>query len=230
MKQENSTSQDPANFAPFEVTNPKAAAYLSDPHKAVYLYPFIGCERSASQVAQAYSADFKAYLYQIERMLRLGLLLHTRSESRKGSPIKYYRAVSDSFFVPFEATQLENLEAMLDVWSQSLQPVFLKSFIQGLYSHQDKWGVRIAREADGLLRIAPANHAGAAFNSLEPEAPVLLEGWFTDLRLDKNDAKAFQHELVSLYLKYLGREGADRYIIRVALAPMPDEGELPPAW
>lgn len=67
-------------------------------------------------------------------MLKLGLLLHTRTESRKGSPIKYYRAVSDSFFVALNATPLESLENMLDAWSQSLQPLFLKSFIAALES------------------------------------------------------------------------------------------------
>ncbi len=225
MKAINSTS-----YAPLEIDNVKAAAYLCDPHKAVFLYPFIGCERSAAEVARAYNADFKAYLFQIERMQQLGLLQHTQTKSRKGSPVKYYRAVSDSFFVPFKVTQLENLEAMLDAWSQSLQPVFLKSFIHGLYSTQANWGVRIARESNGQLSIAAANQADRAYNMLEPTAPAMLEGWFTDLRLDPEDAKALQHELVALYLRYLGRNGAQRYIIRVALAPMQDKTELPPAW
>jgi hypothetical protein len=33
-----------------------------------------------------------------------------------------------------------------------------------------------------------------------------------------------------LYLRYLGRGGTQRYIIRMALAPMTSEDELPPAW
>ncbi len=225
MKQQNSTS-----FAPLEISNPKAAAYLSNPHKAVYLYPFIGKERSASEVAKEYMADLKAYLYQIERLLKLGLLRHTRTQTRKGSPIKYYRAVSDSFFVPLQATPLENMESLLDAWSQSLQPVFLKSFIAALESTSQRWGVRISREANGQLLISPASNAISPFNPLVTDVPAILEGWFTDLRLDHSDAKALQHELVALYLRYLGRGGAQRYIIRVALAPMTSEDELPPAW
>ncbi len=225
MKPQNSTS-----FAPLEITDPKAAAYLSNPSKAVFLYPFIGRERSASEVAREYMADLKAYLYQIERMLKLGLLLHTRKETRKGSPIKYYRAVSDSFFVALNATPLESLENMVDAWSQSLQPLFLTSFVAALEATGQRWGVRIAREENGQLLISPASGPEKAYNPLEADAPAVLEGWFTDLRLDHVDAKALQHELVALYLRYLGRSGAQRYIIRMSLAPMTSEDELPPAW
>jgi hypothetical protein len=225
MKPQNSTS-----FVPIEITNPKAAAYLSNPAKAVFLYPFIGRERSASEVAREYKIDLKAYLYQIKRMLKLKLLLHTREETRKGSPIKYYRAVSDSFFVALNATPLESLEKMVDAWSQSLQPLFLTSFVAALEATRQRWGVRIAREPNGQLLISPASSATTAYNPLELDAPAVLEGWFTDLRLDHADAKAMQHELLALYLGYVGRSGAQRYIIRMALAPMTSEDELPPAW
>jgi hypothetical protein len=225
MKPQNSTS-----FAPLEITNPKAAAYLCHPGKAVFLYPFIGREHSASEVAREYKIDLKAYLYQIEQMQKLNLLRHTRTQTRKGNPIKYYRAVSDSFFVPLKATPLESLENMVDAWSQSLQPLFLSSFVAALEATGQRWGVRIAREENGQLLISPASSPATAYNPLELDAPAVLEGWFTDLRLDPADAKAMQHELVALYLRYLGRGGTQRYIIRMALAPMTNEDDLPPAW
>ena len=89
--------------------------------------------------------------------------------------------------------------------------------------------MRIAREESGQLLISPASNATSPFNPLEQDVPAIFEGWFTDLRLDHGDAKALQHELVELYLRYLGRGGKHRYIIRVALAPMTSEDELPPA-
>jgi hypothetical protein len=217
------------NSTSLTITNPEAAAYLSNPHRAVFLYPFIGKERSASQVALEYRADLRAYLYQIGRMQRLGLLQHTRTEKRKGSPVKHYRASADAFFVPLSATKLEGLEAMVDAWSQSLQPVFLKSFIAALQATDHNWGVRIARDALGRLEIAPATNPETGLDLLAPEVPVILEGWFTDLHLDHADAKALQHDLLQLYFRYAGKVGAQRYIIRMAIAPMGKE-ELPPAW
>jgi hypothetical protein len=117
----------------------------------------------------------------------------------------------------------------VDAWSQSLQPVFLKSFIAALHATDHNWGVRIARDTFGRLQIAPATNPEAALDLLASDVPVMLEGWFTDLHLDHADAKAFQHELVQLYLRYLGKSGAQRYIIRMAIAPMGKE-ELPPVW
>jgi hypothetical protein len=213
------------NSTSLTITDPEAAAYLSNPHRAV----FFSKERSAGEVALEYRYDLRAYLYQIQRMQRLGLLLHSRTEQRKGSPIKFYRAAADAFFVPLSSTKLESLEAMVDAWSQSLQPVFLKSFIAALHRTDDNWGVRIARDAFGRLQIAPATNPETPLDLLAADVPVILEGWFTDLHLDHTDAKALQHELLQLYFRYAGKAGAQRYIIRMAIAPM-DKEELPPAW
>lgn len=212
------------------VTDPKAAAYLADPHHAVYLYPFIGRERTASDVARVYKISIKTLLYQINRLIELGLLRVTRLEARRGNPIKHYRAVADAFFVPHEATDNETLEMMVDQWSQSLQPLYLRAFAHALGGVSPGWGVRISRDGTGLLRISPAMKPEEDWNTFEPDAPLLMEGWLTDLHLDFEDAKALQLELVEMYLKYAAKRGAQRYIVRIAAAPMPENDELPPAW
>ena len=212
------------------VTDPQAAAYLANPHRAVFLYPFIGRERTASEVARTYKVDIKRLLFQIRRMTTLGLLTVTRTESRRGSPVKHYRATADAFFVPLEVTGEETLEAMVNHWSMSLQPLFLQSYARAVAQVSSGWGVRISRDPQGLLHISPAISPEADWNSFEPQAPMVMEGWLTDLRLDFEDAKAFQYELGALYLKYVGRNGATRYIARMAIAPMADSDEIPPAW
>jgi hypothetical protein len=91
----------------------------------------------------------------------------------------------------------------------------------------------------------PAVHSGATVSQrsvqlisdvgpqsthVTPFAAVAFAGRSCDdLRLDDADAKQFQQELATLYMKYLGREGAHRYLVRMALAPM-TEGELPAKW
>ena len=212
------------------VTDPKAAAYLAEPGRSVFLYPFIGRERSASDVAREYKISIKTVLYQINRLMELDLLRLTRIEPRQGSPIKHYRAVADAFFVPLEATNFETVENMVNQWSQSLQPVYLRAFARVISSLSDTCGVRISRDATGLLRISPAIRPEEDWDTFVPTAPVLMEGWFTNLHLDFEDAKAFQYELAGLYLKYAEMKGAQRYIVRIAMAPMPENDELPPAW
>jgi Helix-turn-helix domain len=222
---------DAEDFKPHTtVTDPQAAAYLANPHRAVFLYPFIGRERTASDVARTYKISVKTLLYQINRLIELGLLRVTRLETRRGSPIKHYRAVADAFFVPHEATDNETLEMMVNQWSQSLQPLYLRSFAHALSRVSPDWGVRISRDASGLLHIAPAVRPDEDWNTFEPDAPMLMEGWSTDLHLDFEDAKALQLELAEMYFKYAMKKGAQRYIVRIAAAPMPENDELPPAW
>ncbi len=208
----------------------KAAAIISDPFRAVFVYAFIGRERSASDVARELGVKLSTLLYQIRCAMDAGLLRVARVERRGGSSIKYYRATANAFFVPLEHTDADSLEVLLNRWNQSLQATYLRGFTQALLGVSPRWGVRVSRGADGRLMIAPATCPECDWDFFAPDSPVLLEGWFTDLRLNLADAKAFQAELVGLYLKYLGREGAQRYIVKVALAPMADAQELPPQW
>jgi hypothetical protein len=80
------------------------------------------------------------------------------------------------------------------------------------------------------LRIGPAVDAQLPYDYLQPEAPAILEGWLTDLWLDDADAKQLQTELDQLYRKYRGRAGARRYLMRIALAPLADQVNIPERW
>jgi hypothetical protein len=224
-------SSDPHEILSTTTLRGEAAMLLSDPNKAIYLYPFIGKERTAGDVARAYGWTIGRLLYQIKRFTRLGLLRVTRVEARDGSPLKYYRSTADAFFVPLEATNQASIEEFVNRWALSLHPLYLRSYARALSDHAPRWGVRISRNAsNGRLTIMPATGEERDWDVFAPDSPVLLEGWWTDLRLDLADAKEMQSELIALYIKYFGREGAQRYLIRIALAPMIDAQELPPEW
>jgi predicted transcriptional regulator len=224
------SSNQSHEVSPHATVTGEGAAILSDPYRAVYVYAFIGQERTATAVAQELNIKLSTLLYQIKCLIRAGLIRVTRLERRGGSSIKYYRATADAFYVPLEHTTAESLEVLINRWNQSLQAVYLKGFAHALLSASPQWGLRISRSAAGQLMISPATTPERDWDFFAPESPVLLEGWFTDLRLNLADAKAFQADLIGLYLKYLGREGAQRYIIKVAVAPMADAQEIPPQW
>ncbi len=229
MKQRNSTSAIAVQPS-LTVDDADAADYLSNPFKAVFIYPFIGRARSASEVAAEHGVKLNAMAYRIERLQQLGLLQPAGSQRQRGRAVQLYRATADAFFVPLASTSLENLESMIDQWSQSLQPMYLHALARTLSDRNRNWGVRISREADDRLLIAPATGEDAFYNYFDPDAPAIIEGWFSDLRLDDDDAKALQGELLMLYLKYFGREGKRRYLLRVGMTPMPDDTVLPDRW
>ncbi len=58
------------------------------------------------------------------------------------------------------------------------------------------------------------------FNFFDPQTSYVLDGWVTNLYLDPPDAKAMQLEVLGVYLKYLQRRGAQRYMARVSFAAL----------
>lgn len=202
------------------VDDPRAAAFLAAPEKAYFLYPFIGQERSVAEVAKHFGLATNTVAYRVQSLLRMGLLHETRSEARRGRAVRYYRAVADALYVPLRRTALPDLAAMIDAWGQSLQPLHAESMARALLDEGGDWGVRISREGNGQLLIAPAQRPEYFYDYFSEDAPAILEGWF-DFMLDPADAKAFQHDLMALYFKYYGRKGSQRYLLRVGLSPVP---------
>jgi hypothetical protein len=221
-KGRNSSSSDTT------VNNREAADFLANPQTAYYLYPFIGRERSASDVAQAYGLPINAVLYRIGRMIKLGLLRQSSQKPRSGRAVKLYRAVADSFYVPLKQTSQVALEDLVTQWARAFEELYAQSFAKQLLALRPDWGLRISRERDGRLMIAPANRPDCFYDYFQENAPTLVEGWFNDLWLDDADAKEFQQELMMLYLRYLGREGKRRFLLRVGMAPL--EGRTLPEW
>ena len=58
---------------------------------------------------------------------------------------------------------------------------------------------------------------------LDDHAPAFWNSWDT-VELGPAEAKAFQRELAALARKYASRGGGGRYLVRLALAPCPEEG------
>jgi predicted transcriptional regulator len=204
------------------VDDPRAAKFLSSPDKAYFLYPFIGQERSVAEVAKHYKLAANTVLYRVQTLLKLGLLRQTRTKARRGRPVRYYRAIADALFVPLKRTQMADLAAMIDQWSQSLQPLYTESIARTLLDQGGDWGVRISREGNGQLLIAPAQRPEYFYDYFNENAPAIIEGWF-DFWLDATDAKALQQDLMALYFKYYGRKGATRHLLRIGLTPLPKD-------
>jgi hypothetical protein len=223
MKAKNSSKRN------MTVDHPDAADFVADPHTAKFLYPFIRQERSAGEAAESYGMSVNAMLYRIQRMQALGLVVQCAERTRAGRAVKLYRATADSFYVPLRSTSKVKLEELVTQWARSFEDAYARAFARRLQDVREEWGIRISREYDGRLIIAPAWQPESFFDYFQENAPTVIEGWFNDLRLDDEDAKNFQQDLMTLYFKYLGREGKRQYLMRVGLAPL-GEGETLPTW
>lgn len=111
MAYDNSSRPPSGTF--FRIESRAQARLLSDPVKGTFIHPFIGRECSVGEAAQTLACSIQAMHYRVKQLLVLGLIEVKREEKRAGRPIKYYRAVSDAFFIPDDLTTHADLEERL---------------------------------------------------------------------------------------------------------------------
>jgi DNA-binding transcriptional ArsR family regulator len=201
------------------VKDSQVAKLIVEPLQLRFLTPFIGRERSASEVARELDVPLTTLAYRLEKLLEAGLLRVTRIRKRSGSPVKLYRAVADSFFVPFEVTDADSLESLIKRWEEPWLSMFHHAYAQALAEAGSGWGVRVWRDGTDEIRVVPDLVRPGAWHSDLSHSPVLLDELFLDVRLSHEDAKALRQRLLEVIKTYQGRKGTDRYFLRIMLAP-----------
>lgn len=202
------------------VTDKEAAAALIDPGSLRRLAPFIGRTLSVSQAAQASGEKPNTTLKRVRRFADLGLVVVADEVARAGRPIKLYRAVADTFFVPFEATDAESLEVALAERDRFAEQLLRRNVVKARLDSIGTWGTRIYRDARGRLQVQTALTPSSNVTSLDAGSPAVLSAWRDSLTLDFDDAKALQREMFALLQRYLKKDGAQRYVVHLAMAPV----------
>ncbi|MBB5233901.1 hypothetical protein [Deinococcus budaensis] len=209
--------------------DPQRAPRLIDGWEMRYLGPFLGREATLSAAARQLGVSLSRLHYQVGRLQEEGLLEVTRLERRGRRELKVYRAVADVVFVPFELLPLETVEVALARADAPWLTFFLRSLARVWREHPGQWGMRVEGTGDGGVRASIVAHPERAVDLADAGMPAVhLGGWVTDLRLDFQEAKALQHELGEVLARYVGRRGAERYLLQVRLAPLlEDPGRVP---
>ena len=155
------------------------------------------------------------------RYCALGILEVTREQVRKGRALKFYWTVADRFFVPNRLRPTPN-----SAW----QATFEKAARRGLehvYGEQlSTWGELIHRSEAGIFSTSLAQSPEQPLPRLESDAPAYLNAAHDAVYLDFDDAKLLQHELRALLETYAAKAGAQRYLVRLGLTPLPEDVEL----
>jgi DNA-binding Lrp family transcriptional regulator len=212
---------------PHLILDPVTAPRLLGSWEMRYLAPFMGGEVTLSEAARELHVSLPRLHYQVRKLLDEGLL-QVRTV-RRTRTVKVYRAVAESFYVPFELMPSESVEVALAKADSPWLDYFLQSVSQVWRDHPSRWGIRIERGSSGgiVTRVTP--HPDGERDILDPDFPALqLGGWVTDLRLDHHQAKKLQLELSELLERYSSQAGSGRYLLQLRLAPMPaDAAQLP---
>lgn len=202
------------------ITNPHMADLLVDPYTLRQLAPFLGRECTVSQAAEETGEKANTVLSRVRRFVKVGLLEVARELKRKGRAVKVYRTVADVFFIPFEATSAESLERMLEERDAYWEKLLRQGVVDVRREDVETWGTRIYRDARGRLQIQTAITPTHNYTLLDPDRPAALSAWRDSVYLDFEDAKALQQEMFALLQRYHQKEGAQRYIVRLGMAPI----------
>ncbi|MFC4454287.1 winged helix-turn-helix domain-containing protein [Deinococcus sonorensis] len=217
--------------------DPEAARVVADAQSRRYFEPFIWRERRVTDVAAELGVTRNAMLYQVNKLLRLGLLEVTRTEPRPGRAIRYYRSSSPGYFVPFSATSAESIHALyessLDNARRSVLSLLTRAWSGlaedprwfGLYTYGDAQGFR----SHALLPARPAGPPSPDWRMLawllEPDVPAVWDNT-APLQLSRAHAKQLQRDLHQLHANYQALKddaSGETYVLRLTLVPVPDE-------
>lgn len=205
------------------VEDQRAADTLIDPLKRRYLEPFMDQTLTLQQAADKLGIPANSMLYQVKRLLSLGLLKVVRIEARSGRPSKLYRASAESFFVPFRNTSAETFEALLfSIETVSLR-MMIKYQVQARQERVQEWGIKLTPAEKGGVRItlapAPGETVEASFDDL-PARIISLP-----VKLEPEQARVVRQKFEE-FLELLGAsespEGKD-FLFQLAYAPVVKE-------
>lgn len=202
------------------VRDPAAARYLVRPSGLRQLEPFLGTARSVSEAAAVTREKPNTVLRRVARLQRLGLLEVAETVPRTGRPVRRYRTTAELYFVPFDATGAESLEAAIAERDAYWERLLRRNVVQARVEAMGSWGTRIYRDHRGRLQVQTAVSPDANATLLDDGQPAALSAWRDQLHLDYHEAKAFQRELFELVLRYQRASGAQRYVVHVGLAPV----------
>lgn len=198
----------------------RVADLLSHPATLRQLEPFLGKATSVAEAARETGEKPNTVLARVRRLLAAGVLVQHGSRPRRGRPIRLYRSAADAYFIPFDATSSESLEAGLAEREAYWEKLLREGVVRARRDRIGVWGTRIYRDQRGRLQIQTAVTPDRNYTTLDPDGPAALSAWRDNVYLDFDDAKDLQRELFALLLRYQRKEGAQRYIVRVGMAPL----------
>lgn len=205
---------------PQRICDPQAVRLLLDPETLTCLGALLGQARSVSQVARQVGGSVRAVHYRLQTLLACGLVYVLREDRRAGRAVKVYQAVAEAYFVPFSATDRQDVEALwlsltLPLYDQLVRALARTARLQG--HDPNMWGVHVRRsEAGGLdLNLGPEQPLMAAPKRLMPS--TLLE--WEELHLTLEQARQLKDDLKALLHHYTAERGPYTYLLGLGLAP-----------
>ena len=199
------------------VTDPSAIQFLQQATRSRYLLPFVARASPLKPVADQLDVPVGKLAYWVRKMLGLNLIRLERIEGRKGSPIKFYRAVADELVVPVTETSTEHDVALLEAQFGPIWERLLHSSVLTARGLTPEWQIRLFRDQHGLHRLEVEPRQDLESLGMVWRQP--LNHWNL-VRLHPHEAQHLRAELEAVLHRYHQRAdepGLEPYLMHVAL-------------
>ena len=195
-----------------EITDPKIAALFIKDHVSSYLAQFIGADITLKKAASQIGAKLNVLAYWAARFVKLGLIRVTRTETRGGSAINYYRAVADEFIVPIALLEGFTATEVLQNTMRRDYERFSRSVAAAGLKITPDWHIRLYRDDWG--------HSTPLEPSTPPQSSVLRPLHdFVYATMPVSQAAIFRSELAALLERFknaaLTESGLPRLLMHV---------------
>ena len=225
MKEQNYGSE-----SAYAVQDPIQAKLLSEPKSFRYFAPFLAKTCTASRAAEEVGCNLDTMLYRIRAFLKAGLLEVVRLEKRSGRPIKHYRSVFDSYFVPSSATSYATYEEETRQTLRMYEDVIAKELARtrrqlnrpGLRIYRDKRGEISSHTASSEEHFIDYDTLPELAQSRELTAVTLAEIFTDELLLTDKEARTLLSNLYQLWRENKLEAAPLRqpYLLRVIMVPL----------
>jgi predicted transcriptional regulator len=213
--------KEPSSSSRFTAQTTEQARALFDLHLQKYVMFFAGQAHSVNDVAKHLEEKPNTAYVKVKRLEQLNLLYVAETRKRKGKAVKLYKAVAESFFVPFKLLEAETLEALAIPVYTAIEQTLAKQLVHAQRDYLPKgFGYHIRQTQQGTTEVYSALPSGAVPDVKHGDYPAVFDLCSTDLRLSLQDAKALQRELFSLLQTYQDKSGSQSYVLRIGLAPL----------
>ncbi len=186
------------------VNHAEAAQALLDP-ETLKSFAIFFQEQSLSKAAKILNQPVSSLKYHLEKFIKWGLVIETRTQPRQGKPIKYFQAVTDQFFIPFASTKEENLTAMMLSLQTPLLEQYCIDFVRTGQLIQPN-----ASQGGMCIRALSSNRHSIDFSATPPpnieiEQNNLKPLWnsWTTIHLSTQQAMELHNELHQLWTRVL---------------------------
>jgi hypothetical protein len=215
-----------------EIKDPKQAKLLSSPESFRFFEPFLARDCTVSQAAREVKCKVDAMLYRVKTFVKTGLLNVVKTQSRRGRSVKVYRSSADEYYIPFEITPYEDVEAFFRRSRKANEKIFLPRFAK-IIRQIGREGRKFFRDDNGEVWSSSAGGLNDTFFSLEDTEAVeqnirrrqaVAENSNDILQLTDQEARDFVVELYKLWGKYKRGDKSERkpYFFEFSFVPMDD--------